>query len=87
MLESLGNRLGDNGITAEFTESAVEKISENGFDDNYGARPLRRAIQSDIEDMVAESMLEGKIKPGDAVTIDYKDDKFDCGKRLRYKLI
>ena len=73
MLESLGNRLRDNGITAEFTESAVEKISENGFDDNYGARPLRRAIQSDIEDMVAESMLEGKIKPGDAVTIDYKD--------------
>ena len=71
MLESLGNRLRDNGITAEFTESAVEKISENGFDDNYGARPLRRAIQSDIEDMVAESMLEGKIKPGDAVTIDY----------------
>lgn len=69
MLESLGNRLRDNGITAEFTESAVEKISENGFDDNYGARPLRRAIQSDIEDMVAESMLEGKIKPGDAVTI------------------
>lgn len=82
MLESLGNRLRDNGITAEFTESAVEKISENGFDDNYGARPLRRAIQSDIEDMVAESMLEGKIKPGDAVTIDYKDDKFDCGKKV-----
>ena len=82
MLESLGNRLRDNGITAEFTESAVEKISENGFDDNYGARPLRRAIQSDIEDMVAESMLEGKIKPGDAVTIGYKDDKFDCGKKV-----
>ena len=82
MLESLGNRLRDKGITAEFTESAVEKISENGFDDNYGARPLRRAIQSDIEDMVAESMLEGKIKPGDAVTIDYKDDKFDCGKKV-----
>ena len=82
MLESLGNRLRDNGITAEFTESAVEKISENGFDDNYGARPLRRAIQSDIEDMVAESMLEGKIKPGDAVTIDYKDGKFDCGKKV-----
>lgn len=82
MLESLGNRLRDNGITAEFTESAVEKISENGFDDNYGARPLRRAIQSDIEDMVAESMLEGKIKPGDVVMIDYKDDKFDCGKKV-----
>lgn len=43
---------------------------------------MRRAIQSDIEDMVAESMLEGKIKPGDAVTIDYKDDKFDCGKKV-----
>lgn len=82
MLGSLSNRLKDNGITAEFTESAVEKISKNGFDDNYGARPLRRAIQSDIEDMVAESMLEGKIKPGDVVMIDYKDDKFDCGKKV-----
>lgn len=87
MLESLGNRLRDNGITAEFTESAVEKISENGFDDNYGARPLRRAIQSDIEDMVAESMLEGKIKPGDAVTIAIKMINLTAEKRLRYKLI
>ena len=78
MLGGIKDRLQSNGITAEVTESAIEKIAENGFDDNYGARPLRRAIQSDIEDMVAERMLEGKIKEGQTVVIDYKDDKFDC---------
>ncbi|MCI5893637.1 MAG: ATP-dependent Clp protease ATP-binding subunit [Clostridiales bacterium] len=78
MLGGIKERLQSNGITAEVTESAIEKIAENGFDDNYGARPLRRAIQSDIEDMVAERMLEGKIKEGQTVVIDYKDDKFDC---------
>lgn len=78
MLEVLAKRLEDNGIAVEFTDAAIEKIAENGFDDNYGARPLRRAIQSDIEDMIAERMLEGKIKPGNSVTVDVKDGKFDC---------
>lgn len=78
MLGGIKERLAGNGITTEITEAAVEKIAENGFDDSYGARPLRRAIQSEIEDMVAEHMLEGKIKEGQTVVIDYKDDKFDC---------
>lgn len=82
MLGSLKERLASSGITAEATDAAIEKIAENGFDDNYGARPLRRAIQSDIEDMIAERMLEGKVKEGQTVVIDYKDSKFVCEPKI-----
>lgn len=78
MLETLKGRLLNNEISIEFTEAAIEKIAENGFDEDYGARPLRRAIQADIEDMVAEQMLEGKVKEGQSMTVDIKDDKFEC---------
>ncbi len=76
MLDVLKLRLESNEITATFTNAALDKIAETGFDPVYGARPLRRAIQSDIEDMLAEKMLEGTIKKGDSVSIDYADGKF-----------
>ena len=76
MLENLSKRLLQNGIEAKFTEKAVSAISGKGFDLIYGARPLRRAIQSDIEDMVAEEILEGKVKDGDKITVDYVKEKF-----------
>ncbi len=77
MLGTLAARLEENGIKAEFTDAAIDKISENGFDATYGARPLRRAIQSGIEDMIAEKMLEGKIKPGETATVDASENGFD----------
>ncbi len=77
MLETLKTRLAANDIDAEFTEAAVEKIAKSGFDPIYGARPLRRAIQSEIEDMLAEKMLEKTVKGGDSVTVDAKDGKFE----------
>ncbi len=76
MLNILKERLSANEITATFTDNALEKIAETGFDPVYGARPLRRAIQSDIEDMLAEKMLDGTVKKGDTVSIDYAEDKF-----------
>ncbi len=76
MLKTLSQRLEENGIKSEFTDAAVEKICEKGFDDTYGARPLRRAIQSEIEDMIAEKMLEGVIKPGETATVDADDKGF-----------
>ena len=76
MLENLSKRLLQNGIEAKFTEKAVSAISGKGFDLIYGARPLRRAIQSDIEDMIAEEILEGKVKDGDKITVDYVKEKF-----------
>jgi len=76
MLENLKKRLMANEITAEFTDEAIALIAKNGFDPVYGARPLRRAIQSDIEDMLSEEIIDGKVKSGDKITVGVKDDKF-----------
>ncbi len=76
MLGSLKKRLAENGITAEFSDAAVAKIANEGFDEVYGARPLRRAIQSKIEDMLSEKIIDGDIKAGDSVTVDERDGEF-----------
>ncbi len=76
MLESLFERLKVNDIEATVTDEAVEKLAEIGFDPIYGARPLRRAIVSKIEDMLAEKMLEGVVKAGDKITITFAEGKF-----------
>ncbi len=65
MLSALTKRVAAMGIRLEFDESATEKIADAGFDPVYGARPLRRAIQSKIEDKLSEEILEGKIQPND----------------------
>ena len=78
MLGQLIKRLKDNNITAEFSDEAIEKIASEGFDPVYGARPIRRVIQSEIEDMIAEKMLEGKINSGDTITVTVEDNKFVC---------
>ena len=76
MLESLKKRLSSNGITTTFTDSAIALIAKNGFDPIYGARPLRRAIQTSIEDMLSEAIIDGTVNSGSSVTIDAKEDKF-----------
>ena len=76
MLDSLKKRLEANEITAEFSDEAVALISKKGFDPVYGARPLRRAIQSNIEDMLSEEIIDGNVKAGDKITVGVKDDKF-----------
>lgn len=76
MLGSLKSRLQSMDIDIEFTESAKDKLADEGFDDTYGARPLRRVIRSKIEDTVSEKMLDGSIKKGDKVTCDFSDGEF-----------
>lgn len=76
MLDTLKNRLANMNISISFTDEAITKIADEGFDDSYGARPLRRAIQSKIEDTLSEKMLEGTIKENSTVVCDYKDNKF-----------
>jgi len=76
MLNTLKERLSQNEITATFTDSTVSALAKEGFDAVYGARPLRRAIQSKLEDLFAEEMLDGKVSAGDSVTVDYIDGKF-----------
>ena len=76
MLDTLAKRLENIEIKIRFTDEAVSAISDKGFDDTYGARPLRRAIQSEIEDKLSEEILEGKIEKGTSVVCDYKDGEF-----------
>ncbi len=76
MLDILKNRLADMDITITFTDGAVKAISDAGFDAVYGARPLRRAIQSKIEDTISEQILEGTINQGDTISCDFAEGKF-----------
>lgn len=76
MLKTLENRLDNMNIKISFTDNAISEIADKGFDENYGARPLRRAIQNEIEDPLSEQMLEGKVKDGAVVTCDFADGQF-----------
>ena len=77
LLKVLSDRIFDNmEITLSFTEKAVEKLADAGFDKVYGARPLRRAIQNAIEDSLSEEILSGKIKRGDTVLCDATDEGY-----------
>ena len=75
MLGTLIERMRQNGINVEFSKDTLEMLVKEGFDPAYGARPLRRVIQSKIEDFLAEQMLEGKVKAGDSIKLDTKDGK------------
>ncbi len=68
-------------IDLEFDETAIDFIAKTGFDQAYGARPLRRALQSKIEDAFAENFLEGKFKKGDTVVVSAEDDKIVMNKK------
>ena len=75
MLAVTGGRMAQQGITLQADDDAVTELARDGFDPQYGARPLRRAIQSMVEDAVAEQMLEGKLKSGDTARIRLQDGK------------
>ena len=73
MTNTLVKRIRENmNIKVSFTDKAIEKIAEEGYDKAYGARPLRRAIQSKIEDSFAEAFLQGEFKAGDKVSVGMK---------------
>ena len=75
MLRKVAERMQEMGITMDWTDAAKKHLAKAGFDPVYGARPLRRAVTNEVEDLVAEESLEGKIKSGDHVTLDAADDK------------
>ena len=75
MIKTVKDRVKTLGITIDVDKTAVDRMAEVGFDPVYGARPLRRAIQSNIEDIIAENILEGNIKEGDSATVLEKDGK------------
>ncbi|HIE52630.1 MAG TPA: AAA family ATPase, partial [Armatimonadetes bacterium] len=74
LLQPLREQLETQEMTLRLTEAAVDLLVEEGFDPNYGARPLRRAIQRLIEDPLSEEVLAGKFGPGDDIEGDREDD-------------
>lgn len=76
MADQLIKRLKEQDIELELTEEAANKIAEEGFDPEYGARPLRRAIQRHVEDRLSEELLKGNVQKGQKVVLDVKDGEF-----------
>ena len=76
MLKSLKKRTADLGIELDFTDNAITELAKEGFDKTYGARPLRRAIQSKIEDRLSELILDKTIGEGSKCTVDFADGEF-----------
>ncbi|MFN4813121.1 MAG: ATP-dependent Clp protease ATP-binding subunit, partial [Bacteroidota bacterium] len=70
-LKNLYKRMEDLGYKIKLTESAKDFISDKGFDPNYGARPLKRAIQKYLEDPLAEEIIKAKLAEGDVIEVDF----------------
>ncbi len=75
-LHQLQKRLSDRDITLSFSDAALDKLSEAGFDPVYGARPLKRAIQELVENPLAQALLSGDIKTGEEISVDISRDNF-----------
>ncbi|PGM52386.1 ATP-dependent protease ATP-binding subunit ClpC [Bacillus sp. AFS053548] len=76
MVNSLTKRLKEQEIELELSDAAIDKISDEGFDAEYGARPLRRAIQKQVEDRLSEELLKGNVEKGRKVILDVKDNEY-----------
>ena len=70
MLGDLRKRLAEQDMTLEISEEALKAIAKVGFDPEYGARPLRRAIQNEVEDLLSDALLAGTYTNGDVIQID-----------------
>lgn len=80
MLAEVNSRIKEQHLEIVATEAAKELVAEKGFDDNFGARPLRRAIQHLIEDQLSEGLLEGRFREGDKIRVDARDGQIEMEK-------
>jgi ATP-dependent Clp protease ATP-binding subunit ClpB len=76
-LSYLHDRLADRDIRIHLSDAARDKLADAGFDPVYGARPLKRAIQQQVENPLAQEILQGKFKPGDVIEVSVDDDRLD----------
>jgi ATP-dependent Clp protease ATP-binding subunit ClpB len=76
-LEYLHHRLADRDMKVVLTDAARDRLAEAGFDPVYGARPLKRAIQQQVENPLAKEILEGKFKPGDTIEVEVREDSLE----------
>jgi ATP-dependent Clp protease ATP-binding subunit ClpC len=81
MLRLVIERVQGRGGALNVTDEAIDKLAEIGFDPVYGARPLRRTIQSSVEDAVAEKLLEGSLKKGDNAEVRVQEGKIAITKQ------
>ena len=73
MMKEIGQRLEEQNISLQLTEEAREWLAKEGYDPNFGARPLRRALQRFVESPLSKSLLQGEFSPGDVILIDRRD--------------
>ncbi len=76
-LDYLYQRLAEREMTVHLSDAARDRLAEAGFDPVYGARPLKRAIQQQVENPLAQEILQGKFKPGDVIEISVSDDQLE----------
>jgi len=78
LIEDLNKRLEDKNISLKLSESAKDYLIDNGYDEVYGARPLKRFVQKKLETLIAKKILTGEILPNETVKIDCKDNELIC---------
>ena len=78
MVESLRKRLADRALKLEITDAAKQLIISRGYDPLYGARPLRRYLQSSVETLIARTILSGELSAGSTITVDAVDGELVC---------
>ncbi len=81
LTEQVTKRLSEMGISLTLTDEALDLLADKGFDASYGARPLRRAIQTMVEDPLAEKMLSGDFTKGDSVSVSVSEGKLTFSKQ------
>ena len=76
IIQEIEVRLKDINIKINLTDNAKQQLIDDGYDINYGARPLKRLVSRTIETMLSKLIISGEIKPNDTVTIDYQDNNY-----------
>jgi len=84
-LKKVRERLGERGLKLELTDSAKEFIIKKGSNTDFGARPLRRAVENYVEDPLSEELLKGEFQGKDTITVDAIKDDEDKPRRLDFK--
>ena len=74
-LQALEQRLAERELGLEISDAFMDRLVEAGFDPVYGARPLKRAIQQELENPLAQRILAGEFQPGDVIVVDLEDDE------------
>ena len=77
LIKNLEERLSDKQIKIELTQRAKDHLVEIGYDPSFGARPLKRAVSKEIEEVLAHKIINDEITPGKTITFDYQDNKIE----------